>query len=310
MPRRFPVVTVLAVLLALAAAPVRPAVAQATAARAFSIYLDCSDFYCEPDFYRTDIAFVDHVRERTAADVHILITRQGTGGGGSTYTLAFYGQQRFAGVSDTVSVTTGQGATEDERRQVISRAVKLGLARYLTRTPQGARASLSMDAAPADAPKAGPTNDPWNAWVFRIGANVNASRERDFTNNYVNGSVNASRVTELWKTNIRLSENYNDQGFTIDGDKITSVQRNYGGGLSQVRSLGEHWSAGFTADAASSTYLNQHLAATVAPALEYDVFPYKEYTRRALVVQYALGGKYFNYNDTTVYFKKTETRPY
>jgi hypothetical protein len=280
------------------------------AARAFSVYLDCSDFYCEPDFYRTEIAFVDHVRERTAADVHVLITRQQTGGGGNSFTLAFYGQRRFAGVSDTVTMNTKQGSTEDENRQAIARAVKLGLARYLARTPEGERASLSVSAPAEGTEKKAATRDPWNAWVFRIGANINASRERDFQNNYVNGSVNASRVTELWKTNMRVSENYNDQSFTIEDEKVTSVRRDFNGAVQQVRSFGEHWSAGMKANAGSSTYLNQHLAVTAAPALEYDVFPYKEYTRRALLLQYAAGVKHYRYDDTTVYFKKVETRPF
>ncbi|MEO7455401.1 MAG: hypothetical protein ABIY52_04015 [Gemmatimonadaceae bacterium] len=278
--------------------------------RAFSAFIDCSDFYCEPDFYRTEIAFVDHVRERTAADVHILITRQQTGGGGSSFTLAFYGQHRFAGIADTISINTKQGATEDENRQAIARTVKLGLARYLARTPDWERASLSVSAPVEGTTKAAPTHDPWNAWVFRIGANVNASRERDFQNNYVNGSVNASRVTEGWKTNMRVSENYNDQSFTIDGDKVTSVRRDFNGAIQQVRSFGEHWSAGLKANAGSSTYLNQHLAVTAAPAVEYDIFPYKEYTRRALMVQYSAGVKHFRYDDTTVYFKTRETLPF
>jgi hypothetical protein len=279
-------------------------------ARAFSAFIDCSDFYCEPDFYRTEIGFVDHVRERTAADVHILITRQQTGGGGNSFTLAFYGQRRFAGIADTISINTKQGATEDENRQALARTVKLGLARYLARTPEGERASLAVTAPAEGAAKAAVTRDPWNAWVFRIGANINASRERDFQNNYIYGSLNVSRVTELWKTNMRVSENYNDQAFTIEGDKVTSVRRDFSGAAQQVRSFGEHWSAGLKASAGSSTYLNQHLGVTAAPAIEYDVFPYKEYTRRALLIQYSAGVKHFRYDDTTVYFKTVETRPF
>ena len=47
-----------------------------------------------------------------------------------------------------------------------------------------------------------------------MGVNVNASRERDFTSNYVYGRVNASRITEEWKMSLRVNENYNDQGST------------------------------------------------------------------------------------------------
>jgi len=278
--------------------------------RAFSIFLDCSDFYCEPDFYRTDIAFVDHVRERTAADVHVLITRQSTGGGGSQFTLAFYGQQRFAGLSDTLSVSTAQGATEDEQRRTLARTIRLGLARYLARTPQGARTSIAVEAARATDSAAAPKRDPWNAWVFRIGANINASRERDFAFNNVFGNVTASRVTERWKSRIRVNESYNDQRFTIRGEQITSVRRDYSGSVEQVRSLTPHWSAGFRTDAGSSTFLNEKLFATVSPAVEYNVYPYKESTRHALTFLYQVGMKHFRYIDTTVFFRTTETRPF
>jgi hypothetical protein len=305
---RIRALTRVAFLLALCASAL-PASAQGTG-RAFSLYLDCSAFYCDPDFYRTDIAFVDHVRERTAADVHVLITRQRTGGGGAAYVLAFYGQRQFAGVNDTLGVNTAQGATEDEERQALSRTVKLGLARYLARTAAAPRATLTLAAADTTAAPATPTRDPWNAWVFRLGANVNASRERDFSSNFVYGSVNASRITERWKTNFRVSENYRDQGFDIAGERVTSVLRDFGGAVQQVRSFGEHWSAGVKANAASSIYLNEHLVASASPVVEYDIFPYSEFTRRALLLQYAIGARHFRYNDTTVYFKTRETRPF
>ena len=285
-------------------------VAAAQGGRAFSLFLDCSDFYCDPDFYRTEIAFVDHVRDRTAADVHVLITRQSTGGGGSNFTLAFYGQRRFASIVDTLTTSTPQGATEDEQRQVIARTVKLGLARYLARTPDAARAALTLSKADSGSSSTKPTHDPWNAWVFRINANINASRERDYSNNDVSTGVSASRTTEQSKTNWRIFENYSDQGFTVDADKVTSVRRDYGTAFQQVNSLTNKWSAGLVTSARSSTYLNQHLAATVAPTIEYDLYPYSEYTRRALLLQYSAGVKHFRYDDTTVYFKKTETRPY
>lgn len=279
--------------------------------RAFSVFIDCSGFYCEPDFFRSDITFVDHVRERTAADVHVLVTRTRTGGGGSEFALAFYGQRRFGGLVDTVTVRMPQGATEDESRRVLSRTIKLGLARYLVRTEAADGATLTVAARAAEGARpAGPARDPWNAWVFSIGSNVNASRERNYGNTFVFGRIEASRVTPIWKTNLRVYENYSDQTFSVRSEAVTSVRRDFGGGAQQVRSLGEHWSAGMKADAGSSTFLNEQLVASATPVVEYDVFPYSDYTRRALLVQYAVGGRYFRYNDTTVFYKIREARPF
>ncbi|MBA2671194.1 MAG: hypothetical protein H0U67_12545, partial [Gemmatimonadetes bacterium] len=47
---------------------------------ALRIFLDCNGPGCDFDFFRTEITFVDYVRDRADADVHVLVTTQGTGG--------------------------------------------------------------------------------------------------------------------------------------------------------------------------------------------------------------------------------------
>src|SRR5262245_15480433 len=69
--------------------------ATATPSGALKVFLDCNS--CDEDFLRTEITFIDYMRDRTDADVHILVTTQGTGGGGTEYTLKFIGLGRFAG---------------------------------------------------------------------------------------------------------------------------------------------------------------------------------------------------------------------
>ena len=280
-----------------------------TAGRAFGLFLDCREVSCEPDFYRQEIAFVDHVRDRTAADVHVLVTQQETGGGGNAYTLAFYGQRHFEGVGDTLTLVLPQGSTEDERRRALARRIRLGLARYLARTPAGELAALTLESSPPAA-SARPTRDPWNAWVIETEAQIGLERERSSSETELDFDIRADRVTEHWKTRMRIGEDYEDESFDIDGERITSVRRDFSGSLMQVRSLGRHWSAGFRLGAGSSTFRNQKLGVVIAPALEYDVYPYEEATRRQLYIQYSVGGRYFRYQDTTVYFKIRETLPF
>lgn len=43
------------------------------------------------------------------------------------------------------------------------------------------------------------------------------------------------------------------------------------------------------------------------PAVEYDLFPYVESTRRQLTLQYSITPVYSDYTDTTIYSKTTET---
>jgi hypothetical protein len=296
--------------LALATLLAVPLHAQASG-RAFSLFLDCRELYCEPDYYRSEIGFVDHVRDPTLADVHVLITRQPTGGGGSVYTLALYGQRQFDGMSDTLTLTLPQGTTEDERRRALVRTIRLGLARYLAHTPEGRRAAVVL--APGhDLGAASPASidDPWNAWVFRVGTATQLERESSSSDTEVDLDLRADRVTERWKTRVRLGAHYNGESFDIDGERVSSVRRDFGARLMQVRSIGPHWAAGVRTGAASSTFRNQRLAAQLAPAVEYDVYPYADATRRQLFVQYALGVRHFRYADTTVYFKTQETLPF
>jgi len=63
------------------------------------VLLDCND--CDFDFMRTEINFVDYVRDRQDAQVHILVTAQPTGGGGTEYALNFIGQRELASVADS-----------------------------------------------------------------------------------------------------------------------------------------------------------------------------------------------------------------
>ena len=44
------------------------------------LFLDCNE--CDTEYLRQTVVFVDYVRDRAVADVHLLVTTQGTGGGG------------------------------------------------------------------------------------------------------------------------------------------------------------------------------------------------------------------------------------
>lgn len=58
---------------------------------ALRVFLDCQTFFCDFDHFRREIAFVNWMRDRQDAQVHILGTGQGTGGGGREFTFTFIG---------------------------------------------------------------------------------------------------------------------------------------------------------------------------------------------------------------------------
>ncbi len=287
----------------------KTAQAQGGADRAFNVFLDCSGFYCDNEFFRTEIVSVNWVRFRNEADIHILATTQPTGGGGTYYTFAFLGQRNFAGLADTLTWIAPQASTSDETRRGIARTLQLGLVRYLVRS--GASDRLTVTFAPATSANtpAAATRDPWHAWVYSLGGHGNLFREESYKRIYLNGRVSAKRVTNSWKTVLSANENISRTSYEFNGQTSKFVQRAYEADVLQVKSLGDHWAAGARGEFSSSTFLNERVAARLTPAVEYDVFPYAESTRRQLRLQYGVGLSTFSYYDTTRFDKLHETLP-
>ena len=84
-----------AITLALHLVSAQAALAQVDVASsdALRVFLDCGR--CDQDFMRTEITFVDFVRDRHDAQVHVLVTMQATGGG-TEYSMAFIGLEYFS----------------------------------------------------------------------------------------------------------------------------------------------------------------------------------------------------------------------
>ncbi|HAL54886.1 MAG TPA: hypothetical protein DCP63_00015 [Bacteroidetes bacterium] len=264
------------------------------------VFIDCG--YCDENFLRTEITFVNYVRDPKQADVHVLLTDQQTGGRGTEFTLTFIGQNAYKGMNDTLAFITQQSDTDDIKRRSLARMLKIGLLRYAAKTPMLSRLSVNYD-KPA---KQAAAVDKWDYWVFRISMNsyLNGQKSQSFTSLY--GNLSANRVTNDWKINLSLYANYNESNFTIDDAEISSVSRGQGFNGSIVRSLDDHWSAGGYVSSWSSTYSNIRLQTSAAPAVEYNLFPYSESTRRQLRFLYKAGIRSSQYNEETIYEKLTE----
>lgn len=275
------------------------------------VFVDCNAPGCDFDYFRTEVPVVDYVRDRKEASLHILVTTQRTGGGGTAYTLNFIGLRELAGVSDTLRYVSQPSATEDENRKGIARTLKIGLVRYVARTPAADQLQISYVKPAGSTPSAAVVpRDPWNYWVFSTRASGNFSGESSQSFANINGSISANRTTEAWKINTGVNGSYDESSFTFsEGEKFKSYSRSYGASELIVKSLSERWSAGQRASVTSSTFLNQEVAARIAPVMEYNFFPYSESTRRSLTLQYSMGLNAYRYRDTTIFAKLSEVRP-
>lgn len=286
-----------------------PAIAQETAAGgragALRVFVDCD--WCDETFFRTEITFIDYMRDRKDADLHVLITTQSTGGGGTEYTLKFIGQGRFAGVEQTLTEVVPQTATGDERRRAVAEVLKRGLVRYVAETPLGSRLKITFASPAAGAQAADPKKDPWNLWVFRTSFGSSFSGERSNKSKSLRGSVSANRTTPDWKFGLSTSASYRDNTFELsETETFKSVSRNVDASGRVVKSLTEHWSAAAIGTYTVSTFFNYDMRTRLAGGVEYDLFPYSESTRRMFTVQYTIGYDAFDYEQETIFEKTSE----
>jgi hypothetical protein len=284
-----------------------PVAAAAQPASRLRIFLDCDD--CDDDYVRREIEFVDYVRDRKEADVHILVTTQDTAAGGEEWVFRFIGLGRFNGVNDELKYTSLQTTTDDEERAGYTRVLKLGLVRYVTSTPVADRLQVTYKEEPGAKKEAAQAkSDPWNFWIFRLEASAAVDGEqREKQQNY-SGQLTANRVTAAWKVNTSLEFDWEEEHFTLsDGRKLVDSAHDHEANALVVKSLGDHWSAAVRGRAASTTFLNQDRAYRAGAGVEYSFFPYRLSSRKELTAQLTLGVNRFNYLERTIYGKTRET---
>jgi hypothetical protein len=291
-----------------AAQALPPAQQAAPASSTVRVFVDCNHG-CDTTYIRKELNFVDHVRDKEVADVHILITTERAGGGGDLYTISFMGLRRFAGVNDSMTYLTQQADTDDDIRRGLVRVLKLGLVRYVAATPLRDSLDVSFRPPSAKNQSAQTVDDPWDFWVFRLRGNASTSGEESATTVRFNSSATASRVTEAWKMSGSYSGNYRHSRYSFEDEEeedYVAVTRDAAGSGLIVRSLGPHWGAGGRLSLTTSTYNNQKLTLGAFPAVEYNVYPYDESTRRQLTFTYSLGFREFKYHEVTIYGKLEE----
>jgi len=127
-----------------------------------NVYIDCR--YCGFNYLRENVTFVNYVRDRHQADIHILVTSERTGSGGRKYMLEFIGQQDFDGMNDTLTTSSKEADTDDTIRKLLVKTIKLGLIRFAAKTPIADNLSITY----SEPAKQEEIVDKWDYWVFSI----------------------------------------------------------------------------------------------------------------------------------------------
>jgi hypothetical protein len=190
-------------------------------------------------------------------------------------------------------------ASEDQVRQALVRTLGRGLIRYVSRTTMADDVTVLY--VPS-AVSATPLDDPWKRWTFALSVNGFINGEQSTKFNQISATASASRVTDAVKLSTSINSNYSSNSFSIpESLDILSEQRSHGFTMLIVGSLSDRLSVGARASAASSTFLNQDLTLRLAPAIEFNIFPYRESTRRMFTLEYSAGVTSFDYKEETIF---------
>jgi len=274
------------------------------------LFLNCTNTRCYDDFVRTELSFFDFVRDRYVCDIEILVLSLGTGAGGREYTLTFLGQKRFEGIKDTLSFITRQTDTEDMIRNQLVRTLKQGLVRYLLDTEMMSQLNIGFPKRRQQALQQVGRRDPWNFWVFTIGANGSANGESNRRFSTINTNIRVNRVTPASKFSFSTYYNENRNRYTLNEELIRVSNIAYGFSSLYVKSFSEHWSVGGFYRGSHSVYQNIDFSQSFAPALEFSIFPISEVTRRQFRWIYQTGLRRLAYIEPTIYDKSLEILPY
>jgi hypothetical protein len=270
------------------------------------VFLDCRND-CFQDFMRDEIEFVEYVRDPREADVHVIVTTSTTGAGGRERAVSLIGNGRFAGIDHQLRATTEAGDSEDQQRRMLANAITIGLLNY--QVAGGIGRDLSVDVRVGDAgAKPAPADDPWNNWVMSLRGTMSFQGEETSRETQWTAELGADRITDLWKITVGAEFDYSREDFDLDEEeplRATRDERELDSLV--VRSIDDHWSFGTMGQFESSTFNNLDGQVYLAPAIEFNVFPYSAYTRRQLRLNYSVGPYRAWYNEETLYGKFEDT---
>jgi len=277
------------------------AAAQGDATERLRVYLDCNQ--CDQLHIRTELNFVNYVRDLSQADVHVFVTRSNTVLAGSQYEFSFIGREALDGSEINLVRVVSPDASAEEIRTMVNDAIRLGLAPFVGSESNPDVVTITyLSRGDIEAEEVF-RKDPWRHWVFNLyGGDFELDLESNRTVFDSRWGFFADHRSEKWKARIRPYFNYDLVRIQRDGKPTvrSSISRH---GLDSylIRSLGSHWSAGLFLDYVTRNDRNLKHLITFFPGVEYSLFPYEVATRRAITVVYQIGVHYVDYFETTIF---------
>ncbi len=268
------------------------------------MFLDCN---CDKRYIQQEIDFVSHVRDQDLANVKLFIYDIANGSGGRTYKLEFTGAGSFEGTTNGLTFDSTANMSSDEVRKGLLQRIKTGLLKYVIQSDVADKIEYNISVEGMKERQDINFDDPWNNWIFEVRGEVDVSSEASRNQFRYELGFESDRVTEKWRIRGDMEMSRFSSRFKNDGEEFTSERERYSARGSIVRSLSDHWSAGIFGGAVHNTYTNLNISTDLRPAIEYNIFPYREVLRREIVFAYKIGFIYNDYMETTIFGKDKES---
>ncbi len=268
------------------------------------LFLDCR---CEKSYIRQEINFVNHVRDQGLANVILMVYDIANGSGGRTYKLDFKGEGNYKDLAHELTYDSNVNMTSDDIRKGLLETVKNGLLKYVLESDLSDKITYKITDEGLAQRQDINFEDPWNNWIFEVYGEAELDKEASRKEFEYEIGFESDKVTEKWRIRADIQMNLANSKFIRDDEEFVSKRERYFGYGSIVRSLSDHWSMGIFGGARHDTYTNLNMATSLTPAIEYNIFPYREVLRREIVFAYKIGYVYNNYIETTIFGKDKET---
>ena len=148
--------------------------------------------------------------------------------------------------------------------------------------------------------------DHWNNWLFDIGLTGYFWKDEVYTENNLWSTLSILKTTNELKIDCALNVNLYRSTYTYDNDKYININKELDFDGIWVKSISEHFSAGFQSKLLYSTFSNYKLLVNIFPSFEYSIYPYSKSTRKQFSILYGIGYSYQNYIETTLFDKEKD----
>lgn len=272
------------------------------------LFINCQQARCYETYLLTELSYFTFVRDQGMADIQILITDQGNASGGRNYVLNFIGQFEYEGIDNLVEFETQQSDTEAIARKALLNKINFGLMKYLEKTDAISDVEISFPKNKViEKPQ---EKDKWNNWIFGIGGSGRLDGESNRKEVRFDANVRGGRTTAKSKYSFYTYAQQRNNAVTLDGTTEKVKVNTYGYNTLFVTTFAKKWSIGGLMKGFHSIYSNIDFSNSLAPAVEYSIFPIEDFNKKQFRWIYQAGFRKLNYIEKTIFDKLQETRPY